>query len=198
ASKAASDHLVRAYARTYGVKATLSHSSNNYGPCQFPEKLIPLMILNMLEGKSLPIYGTGTNVRDWVFVEDHAEAIWMILGRGASGQTYDIGGEEERTNLEVVSSLVDAVSALAGIPEASLRKLITFVEDRPGHDLRYAIDCTKLRSQLGWKPQHDFDRGIRETVKWYLDNPQWIAGVRTGAYREWMKTNYASRGPGRR
>ncbi len=193
ASKAASDHLVRAYAHTYGINVTLSNCSNNYGPYQFPEKLIPLMIMNLCEGKPLPVYGDGLNVRDWLYVDDHVEAIWTILRRGRAGETYNIGGEGERTNLEVIRLLVANVARETGKPAAELERLVTFVKDRPGHDRRYAIDFSKLKSELGWLPRHDLERGLADTVRWYLSSPEWIEHVRTGAYRAWLETNYAAR-----
>jgi dTDP-glucose 4,6-dehydratase len=193
ASKAASDHLVRAYAHTYGIQVTLSNCSNNYGPYQFPEKLIPLMIMNLCEGKALPVYGDGLNVRDWLYVDDHVEAIWTILCRGRAGETYNVGGEGERTNLEVIRLLIANVARETGKATAELERLVTFVKDRPGHDRRYAIDFGKLRSELGWTPRHDLASGLAETVRWYLSHPEWIEHVRTGAYRAWLETNYASR-----
>ncbi len=193
ASKAASDHLVRAYAHTYGLSTTLSNCSNNYGPYQFPEKLIPLMILNLLEGKPLPIYGDGSNVRDWLYVDDHCEALWLILCSGRAGETYNVGGEGERTNLEVVHALISVVAEAAQRDRAELERLLTFVADRPGHDQRYAIDFGKIRRELGWSPRHDLARGLSDTVRWYMANPAWIQRVRSGAYREWLATNYDAR-----
>jgi len=193
ASKAGSDHLVRAYAHTYGISVTLSNCSNNYGPYQFPEKLIPVMILNLVEGKPLPVYGDGLNVRDWLYVDDHAEAIWRIVRRGRGGETYNVGGEGERTNLEIIRLLIEHVAAATGKAQGELEKLITFVKDRPGHDRRYAIDFSKITRELGWKPEHDLGRGLGDTVRWYLENPAWIEHVRSGAYREWMATNYDGR-----
>lgn len=193
ASKAGSDHLVRAYAHTYDLSVTISNCSNNYGPYQFPEKLIPVMVLNLAEGKPLPVYGDGLNVRDWLYVDDHAEAIWSIVTRGKSGETYNVGGEGERTNLEIIKLLIDNVAAETGKTSAALESLITFVKDRPGHDRRYAIDFGKVKGELGWTPKHDLAAGLRDTVRWYLSNSGWIERVRTGAYREWMATNYAAR-----
>ncbi len=192
ASKAASDHLVRAYHHTYGLPVTISNCSNNYGPYQFPEKLIPLMILNALEGKPLPVYGDGLNVRDWLYVRDHNTAVWDIMTRGRRGQTYNIGGRNEMKNLDVVKRICALVDELAppltsGKPRESL---ITFVKDRPGHDRRYAIDCTKLEQELGWKPEESFDTGLRKTVQWYLDHPAWVNHVRTGEYRRWIEQHY--------
>jgi len=194
ASKACSDHLVRAYWHTYGLPVTLSNCSNNYGPYQFPEKLIPLMILNMLEGKALPVYGEGRNVRDWLYVVDHAEAIWMILQRGRLGESYNIGGENEWRNVELVRHLCAIVADQTGAPVDSYLSLIRFVADRPGHDLRYAIDCGKIKRELGWSQGHDFAAGMEETVRWYLHSPSWIDAVRSGGYRDWMKRNYAATG----
>ena len=193
ASKAASDHLVRAYQRTYGISTTVSNCSNNYGPFHFPEKLIPLMILNLFEGKELPVYGDGLNVRDWLFVDDHADALWVILTRGQSGQTYNVGGNNEWTNLAIVRRLIELVAATGGKPQAELEALIRFVKDRPGHDRRYAIDSSKLQQELGWSPQHDLDTGLSETVRWYAENAAWVDGVRSGAYRDWMDRNYGDR-----
>jgi dTDP-glucose 4,6-dehydratase len=193
ASKAASDHLVRAYQRTYGISTTVSNCSNNYGPYHFPEKLIPLMILNLFEGKDLPVYGDGLNVRDWLFVDDHAEALWTIVTRGRSGETYNVGGNNEWTNIAIVKKLIELVSASLGKSAAELEKLIRYVKDRPGHDRRYAIDSSKLQSELGWSPQHDLDTGLAETVRWYRENTAWVSGVRSGAYREWLDKNYAAR-----
>lgn len=195
ASKAASDHLVRAYHHTFGLPTLTTNCSNNYGPFQFPEKLIPLMILNALEGKPLPVYGDGQNVRDWLFVEDHCAAIRTVLNRGRVGETYNIGGNSERANLDVVTTICDLVDEMRPDPGAeSRRRLITFVQDRPGHDRRYAIDATKLLRELNWKPAEQFETGLRKTVRWYLDNVAWVDNVRTGAYREWIAQNYSLRG----
>jgi dTDP-glucose 4,6-dehydratase len=193
ASKAASDHLVRAYQRTYGISTTVSNCSNNYGPYHFPEKLIPLMILNLFEGKELPVYGDGLNVRDWLFVDDHAEALWVILTRGKVGQTYNVGGNNEWTNIAIVKRLIELVAEAKGKSTTELEALIRYVKDRPGHDRRYAIDSSKLKTELGWGPQFDLDSGLRATVRWYADNGAWVAGVRSGAYREWIDANYAAR-----
>ena len=193
ASKAASDHFVRAAAHTWDISVTLSNSSNNYGPCQFPEKLIPLMILSLREGKPLPVYGDGQHVRDWLHVDDHAEAVWLILRRGARGDTYNIGGAAERTNLALVHELIAAYADITGTDEEALKVLVTFVEDRPGHDRRYAIDSGKIRRAMGWHPRRDLATGLRETVRWYLDNPDWIASIENGRYQEWLELNYAER-----
>ncbi len=195
ASKAASDHLVRAYQRTYGISTTVSNCSNNYGPYHFPEKLIPLMVLNLFEGKELPVYGDGLNVRDWLFVDDHAEALWLILTQGESGQTYNVGGNNEWTNIAIVHKLIELVAAHQGKPKAELEALIRFVKDRPGHDRRYAIDSSKLQRELDWRPRHDLESGLAETVRWYAENSAWVQGVRSGAYREWLEQNYRARGP---
>jgi dTDP-glucose 4,6-dehydratase len=183
ASKAAADHLVRAWHRTYGLPVTLSNCSNNYGPFQFPEKLVPLMILNALAGKKLPVYGAGANVRDWLHVEDHCRALDLVVRRGQPGRTYNIGGHNERTNLEVVHKLCDILDELR--PSAaggSRRELVEFVTDRPGHDLRYAIDADRIASELGWKPAYDFDAGLRATIQWYLENQEWCEEVMRDQY----------------
>ncbi len=193
ASKASSDFLVKAYGHTYGLPVTISNCSNNYGPYQFPEKLIPLMILNMLEEKPLPVYGDGKNIRDWLYVVDHNAAVWTIMTRGRVGETYNIGGENEWENIRLLQRLIDIVAQETGKPAARLAALITYVKDRPGHDRRYAIDCTKLKTELGWTQSVSFDEGLRRTVRWYLDNPEWIAHVRSGAYRAWLSTNYDNR-----
>ncbi|MDF1552137.1 MAG: dTDP-glucose 4,6-dehydratase [Deferrisomatales bacterium] len=194
ASKAASDHFVRAYHRTYGLPALVTNCSNNHGPFQFPEKLIPLMILNIVERKPLPVYGQGGNVRDWLYVLDHCEALLRVLESGQPGETYNIGGGAERTNLEVVHHLCDVVDRRLGrSPAQSSRALIQHVTDRPGHDRRYAIDCAKIRRELGWVPGHTFEEGIDATVSWYLENPAWVAHVRSGEYQKWMDQNYGGR-----
>jgi dTDP-glucose 4,6-dehydratase len=193
ASKASSDHLVRAYYKTYGLPVTISNCSNNYGPYQFPEKLIPLMILNILKEKGLPVYGDGKNVRDWLYVEDHCLAIWEILNRGKTGETYNIGGENEWENIKLVNFLCEKIGQLQGKGKDYYKKLITFVKDRPGHDKRYAINCDKIKSELGWKQQCDFEEGLDVTIKWYMDNQRWVDRVRSGEYRKWMEKNYESR-----
>jgi dTDP-glucose 4,6-dehydratase len=192
ASKAASDHLVRAYFHTYGLPSVATHCSNNYGPFQFPEKLIPLVILHALKGKPIPVYGDGQNVRDWLFVEDHCEAIRLVLARGRVGETYNIGGKNELKNLDVVNAICSVLDELQ--PEASVlphNKLISYVTDRPGHDRRYAMNIGKIESELGWRPGETFATGIRKTIQWYLDNPAWIQAVTTGSYRQWMATQYS-------
>jgi len=194
ASKAGSDHLARAYCHTWGLPVVTTNCSNNYGPFQFPEKLIPLMILNALEGKALPVYGDGKNVRDWLFVEDHCAAIRAVLHRGQPGATYNVGGASERANIDVVTSICELVDELRPSSGAApRRKLITFVQDRPGHDRRYAIDAGKIARELGWTPAQPFEDGLRKTVRWYLDNAAWVDSVRTGAYRDWIAQNYAER-----
>jgi dTDP-glucose 4,6-dehydratase len=184
ASKAASDHFARAFYHTYGLPVLVTNCSNNYGPFQFPEKLIPLMILNALEGKPLPVYGDGRNVRDWLHVDDHCQALERVLEAGRPGQTYVIGGHGERTNLEVVHAICDLVDELRpGLPHAPCRGLIRFVTDRPGHDRRYAIDPSKIAGELGWRPRQSFEEGLRETVRWYLDHSRWVERVTSGTYR---------------
>lgn len=184
ASKAASDHFVRAYHHTYGLPTLMTNCSNNYGPYQFPEKLIPLMILNAVSGTSLPIYGDGLNVRDWLFVEDHCAAIEAVLDRGVIGECYNVGGDNEQTNIDIVKTICGTVDRLrADLPHAPCESLITYVTDRPGHDRRYAIDASRIQSELGWKPQQDFASGIELTVQWYLENTQWIDRIQSGAYR---------------
>ncbi len=192
ASKAASDHLVRAYHHTYGFPTLTTNCSNNYGRFQFPEKLIPLMIFNALNGKPLPVYGDGQNVRDWLYVEDHCDAIATVLQRGRVGQTYNIGGWNEKRNLEIVETICDMVDETASRLASSRRGLITFVTDRPGHDRRYAMDARKIERELGWRPKETFETGIRKTVKWYLENDEWVRGVTSGSYRKWIETQYSS------
>lgn len=186
ASKASSDHLVRAWNRTYGLPTVVSNCSNNYGPHQFPEKLIPLIILNALEGRALPIYGKGEQVRDWLFVNDHARALCLVVDEGVSGETYNIGGDSEKQNIEVVEYICELLEELAPDKPRDLERysdLITFVEDRPGHDMRYAIDATKIKNELGWTPSESFETGMRKTVEWYLENQNWCERVQDGSYR---------------
>jgi dTDP-glucose 4,6-dehydratase len=191
ASKAASDHLVRAYCKTYALPVTVSNCSNNYGPYQFPEKLIPLMILNALENKPLPVYGDGGNIRDWLFVKDHCRAVWAIMKEGRRGQTYNVGGRCEMRNLDTVNMICRFVDELVPREDHKPRNdLIAFVKDRPGHDLRYAIDCSKLEKELGWTPTESFETGLKKTVQWYLDHPQWVQRVKSGEYRDWIKRHY--------
>ena len=186
ASKASSDHLVRAWQRTYGLPTLITNCSNNYGPCHFPEKLIPHIILNALSGKPLPVYGDGSQIRDWLYVEDHARALYQVVTQGKVGETYNIGGHNEKTNLEVVRTVCALLEELAPEKPAGVAKyedLITFVKDRPGHDARYAIDAAKIGRELGWQPQETFDTGIRKTVAWYLENRDWWQNVLNGSYR---------------
>jgi dTDP-glucose 4,6-dehydratase len=193
ASKAASDHLVRAYHRTYDLPIKITNCSNNYGPMQFPEKLIPLMILNAVERKPLPIYGKGLNVRDWLYVEDHCEAIWTVIQRGRVGRTYNVGGNNEKQNIEVIDTLCQIVAEETAAEVGDLLALKQFVTDRPGHDLRYAIDATRIREECDWEPKQTFDTGIRKTVQWYLSNQDWVRDVRSGEYRKWIDLNYGDR-----
>ncbi|ELQ6242681.1 dTDP-glucose 4,6-dehydratase [Cronobacter sakazakii] len=192
ASKASSDHLVRAWLRTYGLPTMVTNCSNNYGPYHFPEKLIPLVILNALEGKPLPIYGKGDQIRDWLYVEDHARALYTVVTQGQIGETYNIGGHNEKKNLDVVLTICDLLDEIK--PKAtSYREQITYVADRPGHDRRYAIDADKISRELGWRPQETFESGIRKTVHWYLENSQWVENVKSGAYKSWIEQNYGAR-----
>jgi dTDP-glucose 4,6-dehydratase len=194
ASKAGSDHLVRAYHHTYGLPTVTTNCSNNYGPYQFPEKLIPLVMLNALAGKPLPIYGDGLNVRDWLYVGDHCTAIRLALSKGRPGETYNIGGNNERTNIDVVRTICRILDELRPAGNANPHEsLITYVADRPGHDRRYAIDATKISDELGWRPAETFESGIRKTVRWYLDHPDWVLGVVSGEYRRWVEKNYSRR-----
>jgi dTDP-glucose 4,6-dehydratase len=193
ASKAASDHLVRAWHHTYGLPVVTTNCSNNYGPYHFPEKLIPLMIVNALAAKPLPVYGDGRQVRDWLYVRDHASAIRAVLAGGRVGETYNIGGGNEKTNLDIVHTVCTLLDELRPDPAGSYRRLITHVKDRPGHDRRYAIDARKIERELGWRPAETFETGIRKTVQWYLDHPGWVANVQSGSYREWLATNYQAR-----
>lgn len=193
ASKASSDHLVRSYGKTYDLSTCISNCSNNYGPYHFPEKLIPLMILNCLNRKALPIYGTGQNVRDWLYVEDHAAALFTLLEQGRKGETYNIGGEEEWTNLDLVNLIIESIADIQGSDPKELYSLITYVKDRPGHDFRYAIDCSKMKEEFGWKPTRSFKERLRETILWYMDNSLWVNNIFSGAYREWVELNYSKR-----
>jgi dTDP-glucose 4,6-dehydratase len=191
ASKAASDHLVRAYHHTYGLPTLTTNCSNNYGRFQFPEKLIPLMILNARDGKPLPVYGDGQNVRDWIYVADHCAAVALVLARGVPGETYNIGGWNEKPNLEIVHAVCDIVDEMAPRAGGSRRELITFVKDRPGHDRRYAMDARKIERELGWRPKETFETGIRKTIRWYLENKGWVKDVTSGSYRQWISTHYS-------
>ncbi|MDR2111709.1 MAG: dTDP-glucose 4,6-dehydratase [Candidatus Accumulibacter sp.] len=196
ASKAASDHLARAYHRTYGLPVLTTHCSNNYGPWQFPEKLIPLMIINALAGKALPVYGDGRQIRDWLHVGDHCAALCRVLDAGRPGETYNIGGWSEKANLDIVHAIVALLDEWRPRSDGrSYGEQIAYVADRPGHDRRYAIDAGKIERELGWRPVETFDSGLRKTVRWYLDHPDWLANVQSGAYRDWLETNYADRTP---
>jgi len=192
ASKAASDHLVRAYHHTYGLPTLTTNCSNNYGPFQFPEKLIPLMILNARDAKPLPVYGDGKNVRDWLYVEDHCEAIATVLRGGRPGETYNIGGRNEKPNIDIVQTICDLVDEMAPRKGPFRRELITYVKDRPGHDRRYAMDASKLERELGWKPKETLESGLGKTVRWYLENHDWVADVTSGTYRQWIATHYSA------
>jgi len=194
ASKASSDHLVRAYHHTYGLPTLTTNCSNNYGPYQFPEKLIPLVIDHALNGKSIPVYGDGSNIRDWLYVTDHCRAIIAVLEKGAPGEVYNIGGNSEKSNLDVVRTICGILDELVPLEDKRLHEsLIAFVQDRPGHDLRYAIDATRIKKEIGWTPQETFETGIRKTVQWYLDNAQWVQHVKDGEYKKWMERNYGNR-----
>jgi dTDP-glucose 4,6-dehydratase len=192
ASKAASDHLVRAYHHTYGLPTLTTNCSNNYGPFQFPEKLIPLMILNARDGKPLPVYGDGKNVRDWLYVEDHCQAIFTVLRSGRLGETYNIGGWNEKPNVEIVQAICDLLDEMAPRKGPSRREFIMYVKDRPGHDRRYAMNASKIERELGWRPKETLESGLRKTVRWYLDNPDWVADVTSGSYRQWIATHYSA------
>ena len=194
ASKASSDHLVRAYHHTYGLPTLTTNCSNNYGPYQFPEKLIPLMILNAVHGRPLPVYGDGMNVRDWLYVGDHCSAIRAVLEKGRPGETYNVGGWNEMPNLTIVQTLCALLDEMRPDEAGPCTRLITYVKDRPGHDRRYAIDAGKIHTELGWMPAETFETGIRKTVRWYLDNLPWVEDVASGEYRRWIEANYASRG----
>lgn len=196
ASKASSDHLVRAYFRTYNLPVKITNCSNNYGPYQFPEKLIPLMILNALEGKPLPVYGSGENVRDWLYVEDHCRAIWTVIQKGRIGETYNIGGSNEWRNIDIVKKICYLLAEELGKDPHDFTRLITFVKDRPGHDLRYAIDSSKVKHELNWQPAETFETGVKKTIRWYLDNKTWVDSIRTGEYKNWLKNNYDDRATG--
>lgn len=194
ASKASSDHLVRAWHRTYGLPVIVTNCSNNYGPYHFPEKLIPLVILNALDAKPLPVYGNGQQIRDWLFVEDHARALYKVVTEGVVGETYNVGGHNEKQNIEVVKTICKILDELK--PQANgqtYESLITFVKDRPGHDLRYAIDATKIQNELGWTPKETFETGIRKTVEWYLNNQEWVAHIQSGEYQSWLEKQYKAK-----
>jgi dTDP-glucose 4,6-dehydratase len=193
ASKASSDFLVNAYHNTYKIPVTISNCSNNYGPFQFPEKLIPLAILNVMEEKPVPVYGDGKNIRDWLYVDDHNSAIWAILNKGRTGETYNIGGENEWENIHLVEVLCEKIAQLKNRDSGYYKKLITYVKDRPGHDRRYAINCDKLKNELGWRKRYDFGEGLDNTIQWYGNNNDWIRSVRSGEYRKWIQMNYAGK-----
>jgi dTDP-glucose 4,6-dehydratase len=193
ASKASSDHLVKSYYYTYKLPITLSNCSNNFGPFQFPEKLIPLMILNLIDEKPLPVYGDGGNVRDWLFVADHASAVWLIMNRGKGGETYNIGGENEWDNITLVNKLCELMAHEKDKAGDYYKKLITFVKDRPGHDRRYAINCDKIKKDLGWSQSVDFAEGLSRTIKWYLENDRWVKNILSGDYQKWIDRNYGDR-----
>ena len=192
-SKASSDHFASAYHHTYGMSVTVSNCSNNYGPFQFPEKLIPLMISNIRSGKSLPVYGDGRNIRDWLYVDDHNSAVWLILKNGRSGETYNIGGENEWENIRLVNALCEKVALRDGKNGDSYKNLITYVKDRPGHDRRYAINCDKIKKELGWKQAYNFDSGLDATIDWYMNNEEWISRIKSGEYSKWIELNYGKR-----
>jgi dTDP-glucose 4,6-dehydratase len=196
ASKASSDHLVRSYGHTYALPFTLTNCSNNYGPYQFPEKLIPLVILNALQGKPLPVYGDGQQVRDWLYVEDHCEAVWLVLAGGRVGETYNLGGGNQPANLTIVETICDLLDRLVpDSPHRPHRSLITFVPDRPGHDRRYAMDSARIAADLGWKPRHTLQQGLEQTVRWFLDHRQWVDSIQDQpGYQGWIETNYSNRG----
>lgn len=193
ASKASSDHLAMAYFHTYGLPVTLSNCTNNYGPYQFPEKLLPLMILNMREGKNLPVYGDGKNIRDWIYVEDHNRAVLQIMKQGRTGEKYNIGGENEWENIKLLDKLIELAAQQLGKPVEAIRQTITYVKDRPGHDRRYAIDCTKIKNELGWQRKMTFEEGLAATVQWNLNHSEWIERIRSGEYRNWVEANYSDR-----
>jgi len=193
ASKASSDHLVRSYGETYKISSCISNCSNNYGPYHFPEKLIPLMILNCLDEKPLPVYGNGTNIRDWLYVEDHVAALWKLLSCGRKGETYNIGGECELRNIDLIHIIIQLFADLKIKEKNVLENLIHFVTDRPGHDFRYAIDCTKIKNEMGWAPTLNFDEGIKKTIHWYLENLGWVKNIQSGNYKEWMEKQYGNR-----
>lgn len=198
-SKASSDHLVMAYYHTYGLPITLSNCTNNYGPYQFPEKLLPLMIMNIKNGKNLPVYGDGKNIRDWVYVEDHNRAVWQIVNKGKTGEKYNIGGENEWENIKLLNEVINLTShelcqcGVKNRTKEQVKETITYVKDRPGHDRRYAIDCTKIKTELGWQRKMTFEEGLLSTVKWYLSNEDWINNILSGEYKNWLEKNYSTR-----
>ena len=192
-SKASSDHIAMAYFHTYGLPLTLSNCTNNYGPYQFPEKLLPLMISNIRDGKPLPVYGKGDNIRDWIYVEDHNRAVWLIVNKGRTGQKYNIGGENEWQNIKLLHKVIELSAEKLGKPASEIEKTITYVKDRPGHDKRYAIDCTKIKTELGWQRKMTFEEGLNATVDWYLKNTEWVNHMLSGEYTKWIDANYKSR-----
>lgn len=192
-SKASSDHIAMAYFHTYGLPLTLSNCTNNYGPYQFPEKLLPLMISNIRDGKPLPVYGKGDNIRDWIYVEDHNRAVWLIVNKGRTGQKYNIGGENEWQNIKLLHKVIELSAEKLGKPASEIEKTITYVKDRPGHDKRYAIDCTKIKTELGWQRKMTFEEGLHATVDWYLKNTEWVNHILSGEYTKWIDANYKSR-----
>lgn len=192
-SKASSDHIAMAYFHTYGFPLTLSNCTNNYGPYQFPEKLLPLMISNIRDGKPLPVYGKGDNIRDWIYVEDHNRAVWLIVNKGRTGQKYNIGGENEWQNIKLLHKVIELSAEKLGKPASEIEKTITYVKDRPGHDKRYAIDCTKIKTELGWQRKMTFEEGLNATVDWYLKNTEWVNHILSGEYTKWIDANYKSR-----
>lgn len=193
-SKAGSDHVVMAYYHTYGLPITLSNCTNNYGPYQFPEKLLPLMISNIRDGKNLPVYGKGDNIRDWIYVEDHNRAVWFIVNNGKTGEKYNIGGENEWQNIKLLHKVIELTAAETGKSAEEVEKTITYVKDRPGHDKRYAIDCTKIKNELGWERKMTFEQGLLATIKWYLNNPEWVNNILSGDYKNWISKNYTDQG----
>lgn len=192
ASKASSDHLVRAYSKTYEVPVIISNCSNNYGPYQFPEKMIPLMIINALKGKELPVYGEGINIRDWLYVDDHCSGIWLIINKGRAGEVYNIGADNEWKNIDLVNFICTKIAEVLESSAEGYKKLIKFVKDRPGHDRRYAVNSDKLKKELNWEPEHSFEERLEETIKWYIDNKNWVSRVQTGEYKNWLKKHYFS------
>ncbi|PKL18910.1 MAG: dTDP-glucose 4,6-dehydratase [Spirochaetae bacterium HGW-Spirochaetae-5] len=193
ASKASSDHIVMAYNHTYGLPVTITNCSNNYGPYQFPEKLIPVIIFNIMDNKTLPVYGDGKNIRDWLFVDDHNSAVWAVVNNGRNGETYNVGGENEWENIKLVTALCEKMALIKGKDKNNFESLINYVKDRPGHDRRYAINCDKIKLELGWKQTVSFDQGLDLTIDWYLKNTQWISNIRSGEYKKWIEKNYGSR-----
>lgn len=193
-SKASSDHIVMAYFHTYGLPVTLSNCTNNYGPFQFPEKLLPLMISNIKDGKNLPVYGDGKNIRDWIYVEDHNRGVWQIVKKSPSGEKWNLGGENEWENIKLLNTVIDLTAKELGKNPDEVKKTITYVKDRPGHDRRYAIDCTKAKTKLGWERKMTFEQGLSSTIKWYLEHGEWISHIQSGSYKDWINRNYTEQG----